>query len=120
MKFLLIVCLLLISTPSIASAQQSGKTVGSKQSAVGRALTKAGGETPAVLIEADSFVQVLNPANCVATNSHAVPFRVAGGTGGHAGATGHGRFHIASNLTPCNGITQPAYVWFEGVISRPQ
>jgi hypothetical protein len=56
-----------------------------------------------VLIEADSFVQVLNPANCVATNSHAVPFRVAGGTGGHAGATGHGRFHIASNLTLATG-----------------
>jgi hypothetical protein len=73
-----------------------------------------------VFIEADSFVQTVNPANCVATNSHGVPFRVAGGTGGHAGATGTGRFHITSNLTPCNGITQPAQVWFEGVIRRPQ
>ena len=47
-----------------------------------------------------------------------VVFRVAGGTGGHAGATGHGRFHITSNLTPCNGQTVPAHVWFEGVIKR--
>jgi hypothetical protein len=73
-----------------------------------------------VFIEGDPFVQTVNLANCVATNSHGVPFRVAGGTGGHAGATGQGRFHITSNLTPCNGITQPAQVWFEGVISRPQ
>jgi hypothetical protein len=73
-----------------------------------------------VFIEADSFVQTVNPATCVATNSHGVTFRVAGGTGGHAGATGHGRFHITSNLTPCNGLTPPAQVWFEGVISRPQ
>ena len=73
-----------------------------------------------VFIEGDSFVQTVNPANCVATNSHGVTFRVAGGTGGHAGATGTGRFHITSNLTPCNGITRPAQVWFEGVISRPQ
>src|SRR5215217_4424071 len=28
-----------------------------------------------VFIEGDSFVQVANPANCVATNSHGVPFR---------------------------------------------
>jgi hypothetical protein len=73
-----------------------------------------------VFIEADSFVQTVNPATCVATNAHAVPFRVAGGTGGHAGATGNGHFHITSNLTPCNGIVQPAHVWFEGVIRRPQ
>src|SRR5688572_22855269 len=73
-----------------------------------------------VFIEADSFVQTINPATCVATNTHGVPFRVAGGTGGHAGATGSGRFHITSNLTPCNGLTPPAQVWFEGVISRPQ
>jgi hypothetical protein len=71
-----------------------------------------------VFIEADSFVQTINPVTCVATNSHGVPFRVAGGTGGHAGATGAGRFHITSNLTPCNGLTPPAQVWFEGVIKR--
>ena len=71
-----------------------------------------------VFIEGDSFVQTVNPANCVATNSHGVTFRVTGGTGGHAGATGTGRFHITSNLTPCNGLTLPAQVWFEGVISR--
>ncbi len=73
-----------------------------------------------VFIEGDSFVQTVNPVTCVATNSHGVPFRVAGGTGGHAGATGTGRFHITSNLTPCNGLTPPAQVWFEGVIKRAQ
>ena len=69
-----------------------------------------------VFIEGDPFVQTVNPANCVATNSQGVPFRVAGGTGGHAGATGNGHFHITSNLTPCNGLTPPAQVWFDGVI----
>jgi hypothetical protein len=49
-----------------------------------------------VFIEADSFVQVVNPANCVATNSHAVMGRVAGGTGARAGATGRARFHFAT------------------------
>src|SRR5215218_1539504 len=72
-----------------------------------------------VFIEADSFVQVIDPANCTATTAHGVPFRVAGGTGGHAGATGNGRFNLYSNLTPCNGLTVPAHVSFEGVISKP-
>jgi hypothetical protein len=72
-----------------------------------------------VFIEADSFVQVINPANCVASNSHAVMGRVAGGTGGHAGATGQARFHFANNLTPCNGQNVPAHVWFEGVVRLP-
>ena len=71
-----------------------------------------------VFIEADSFVQVVNPATCTATNEHAVPFRVAGGTGGHAGATGQGHFNITSNLTPCNGLTLPAQVTFQGVLIR--
>jgi hypothetical protein len=71
-----------------------------------------------VFIEGDPFVLVPNLAICTATNSHGVPFRVAGGTGGHAGATGNGRFHITTNLTPCNGLTPPAQVWFEGVIRR--
>jgi hypothetical protein len=71
-----------------------------------------------VFIEADSFVQVVNPATCTATNEHAVPFRVAGGTGGHAGATGQGHFNITSNLTPCNGLTVPAQVTFQGVLIR--
>src|SRR6185436_1251731 len=62
-----------------------------------------------VFIEADSFVQAIDPANCTATTGHAVPFRVAGGTGGHAGATGQGRFNLYSNLTPCNGQTPPAF-----------
>src|SRR5215208_5694470 len=71
-----------------------------------------------VFIEADSFVQVANPATCTATNANAVPFRVAGGTGGHAGATGQGHFNITSNLTPCNGLTLPAQVTFQGVLIR--
>jgi hypothetical protein len=71
-----------------------------------------------VFIEGDSFVQTFNPANCVATNSHGVNFRVAGGTGAYAGATGTGRFHITSNVTACNGLNLPAQVWFEGVIIR--
>src|SRR5215216_5316440 len=71
-----------------------------------------------VFIEGDSFVQVVNPATCTATNQHAVPFRVAGGTGGHAGATGQGHFNITSNLTPCNGLTLPAQVTFQGVLIR--
>ena len=69
-----------------------------------------------VSIEADSFVQTINPANCTATTAHSVPFRVAGGTGGHAGATGNGRFNLYSNLTPCNGQVPPAFVSFEGII----
>ena len=72
-----------------------------------------------VFIEADSFVQLINPANCVAANSHAVMGRVTGGTGGHAGATGQARFHFANNLTPCNGQNVPAHVWFEGVVMLP-
>jgi hypothetical protein len=72
-----------------------------------------------MFIEADPFVQVINPANCTATNSHAVMGRVAGGTGGHAGATGHARFHFVNNLTPCNGQTADAHVWFEGVVMLP-
>lgn len=73
-----------------------------------------------VFIEGDPFVLAPNPAKCMATNAHGVPFRVAGGTGGHAGAKGHGRFHITSNLTPCNGQTTPSQVWFDGVIKIPQ
>ena len=73
-----------------------------------------------VFIEGDSFVQVVNPANCVGSNSHGVNFRVAGGTGKYAGATGNGQFHIASNLAPCNGQVAPAQVWFQGWIKRAQ
>jgi hypothetical protein len=71
-----------------------------------------------VFIEGDPFVLAPNPANCAAANAHGVPFRVAGGTGGHAGATGHGRFHITSNLTPCNGQTVSSHVWFDGVLKK--
>jgi hypothetical protein len=33
-------------------------------------------------------VQTIDPVNCTAVTAHAVPFRVAGDTSGHAGATG--------------------------------
>jgi hypothetical protein len=69
-----------------------------------------------VFIEGDSFVLAPNPAICAAANAHGVPFRVAGGTGKYAGATGNGRFNIFSNLTPCNGQVLPSHVSFEGVI----
>src|SRR5215204_2058015 len=71
-----------------------------------------------VFIEGEPFILEPNLTNCAASNALGVPFRVAGGTGGHAGATGHGRFHITSNLTPCNGQTLPAHVWFDGVIKK--
>ena len=70
----------------------------------------------AVFIETDPFTPVLDPATCVSTNTHAVKFRVAGGTGVYAGATGQGRFHLASNEPTCNGIAAPARVSFEGVL----
>ncbi len=73
-----------------------------------------------VFIEGDSFILSPNPAICAASNAHGVPFRVAGGTGAYVGATGTGRFHITSNLTPCNGLTPPSQVWFEGVIRKAQ
>jgi hypothetical protein len=85
-----------------------------------RAIDTYVGSGDQVIIEADSFVQTINPANCTATTAHTVPFRIAGGTGGHAGATGHGRFNLYSNLTPCNGQTPPAFVSFEGMIQVPQ
>ncbi|HKY28666.1 MAG TPA: hypothetical protein VJM12_12075 [Pyrinomonadaceae bacterium] len=44
-----------------------------------------------IFIETDPFTPVLDPATCVSTNSQAVGFRVAGGTGVYAGATGQGR-----------------------------
>jgi hypothetical protein len=67
-----------------------------------------------VFIEGEPFVLEPNPAICAAANAQGVPFRVTGGTGGHAGATGHGHFHITSNLTPCNGQMPPTQVWFDG------
>jgi hypothetical protein len=73
-----------------------------------------------VFIEGDSFVLEPTPGICAASNARGVPFRVTGGTGGHAGAKGHGRFDIYSNLTPCNGQTPPAQVSFEGVLKLPR
>jgi len=72
-----------------------------------------------VFIEGDAFVLEPNLDICAATNARGVRFRVTGGTGGHAGATGHGRFDIYSNLTPCNGLTVAAHVSFEGLIKVP-
>src|ERR1041385_1943362 len=76
------------------------------------------GSGDSVNIEGDSFVLTPNPNICAAANAHGVPFRVAGGTGQYAGATGTGRFHITSNLTPCNGRTPPSQGWLEGVIIK--
>ena len=73
-----------------------------------------------VFIETDPFTPVLNPATCVSTNAQAVGFRVAGGTGPYAGATGQGRFHLASNDPACNGLAAPARVSFEGVLQLAQ
>lgn len=74
----------------------------------------------AVLIETDPFTPVLNPATCVSTNVQAVGFRVAGGTGAYAGATGQGRFHLASVDPACSGLAVPARVSFEGVLQLAQ
>lgn len=71
-----------------------------------------------VFIEGDSFVQAINLNNCTGSTSHGVNFRVAGGTGAYAGATGGGRFNLFSNLTPCNGQVVPATVSFEGWIKK--
>lgn len=68
-----------------------------------------------IFIESDPFVQVVDPTNCVVGTSHSIGFRVAGGTGKYAGATGQGRYEIAGNHTPCNGVTIPNTVWFEGI-----
>jgi hypothetical protein len=73
-----------------------------------------------VFIEGDSFVQEINLESCTASTAHGVNFRVAGGTGAHAGATGGGKFNLYSNLTPCNGQVAPAQVSFEGWIKRTQ
>jgi len=45
---------------------------------------------------------ILSPKGDAITNEHQT--HIAGGTGGHAGATGQGRFNLYSNLTPCNDL----------------
>jgi hypothetical protein len=72
-----------------------------------------------VFIEGEPFVLEPNLDICAASNARGVKFRVAGGTGGHTGATGHGRFDIYSNLTPCNGLVVASHVSFEGMIKVP-
>ena len=73
-----------------------------------------------VFIEGDSFVQTINLANCTGSTAHGVTFRVTGGTGVYAGATGAGRFNLFSNLTPCNGQVVPSTVSFEGHLKKAQ
>lgn len=73
-----------------------------------------------VFIETDPVTPVTDPATCVSTNEKAVSFRVAGGTGPYANATGHGRFHIATNDMACNGLAAPLRVSFEGVLKLAQ
>ena len=72
-----------------------------------------------VFIEGDPFVLEPNLDICAASNARGVKFRVAGGTGGHAGATGHGHFDIYSNLNPCSALVVASHVSFEGVIKVP-
>ncbi|HVL32134.1 MAG TPA: hypothetical protein VM600_00965 [Actinomycetota bacterium] len=70
-----------------------------------------------LLIKPADVVLVLDPVSCVATNRHATPFSVAGGTGRYDGASGSGTYHIALNWPACNGAAAPARVWFEGVLN---
>lgn len=73
-----------------------------------------------VFIESDPLTPILNPSTCVSTNSHAVGFKVGGGTGSFAGATGHGKYHIAINDAACNGQPPTARIWFEGILQLAQ
>ena len=75
-----------------------------------------------IFIESDPLTPIPNPDTCVSTNAHAVGFRVGagGGTGTFAGATGHGRYHIALNDTACNGQPPTAHIWFEGILQLAQ
>ena len=69
-----------------------------------------------IRIEPDDFTLVLDPVTCVATNPLQVAFRVAGGTGSYEGAGGSGHFDFVLNHPACNGLVQPADIWFRGVI----
>jgi hypothetical protein len=72
-----------------------------------------------VRIVSDDFTLALDRKTCVASNRRPVKFDVAGGSGALKGATGGGRFDIAMNWTPCNGLALPAHVWFDGDLQLP-
>jgi hypothetical protein len=73
-----------------------------------------------VRITPEDFALALDRETCVASSARPVAFRVAGGTGALAGATGGGHFQIALNWTPCNGRALPAHVWFDGQLHVPR
>ena len=62
------------------------------------------------------FSLELDAETCVATNAQPVPFSVGAGTGSFAGAEGGGTYHFALNWPPCNGLAQPAHIWFDGTL----
>ena len=69
-----------------------------------------------ILIETDPFTPVLNPATCVSANVQAVGFRVGGGTGAYAGATGQGQrdlyyrhIHLPAKPDSIESVAEPGY-----------
>ena len=69
-----------------------------------------------VTIEAEDFFLVFDAQTCVSSNVDPVRYRIAGGTGAFAGASGGGKFDFASNDPACNGELAPAFVWFQGKV----
>lgn len=65
----------------------------------------------------DDFTLRLDERTCVATNPQPVRFRVGGGTGRFANSGGGGTFDFALNHPPCNGLAQPAHIWFRGEVT---
>jgi len=76
--------------------------------------TYANGDS--VNIVADDFFFVFDPQTCVSSNADPVRYWIDGGTGAFAGATGRGKFDIASNDPSCNGVVAPSFVWFRGKV----
>ena len=74
------------------------------------------GTGDAIHIAPADFTLVIDPATCVATNADPVPFRVDGGTGRYELSTGSGTFDFALNHPQCNGLAQPAHIWFRGEV----
>lgn len=65
-------------------------------------------------IRAADFDMVPDPATCAAVSTQPISYRVAGGTGALAGATGRGTFGFASIDPGCAARTEPVHVWFDG------